>query len=64
MQTALRVTTHVLPGHHLEIIAPEIGEGRCPISELIESLPHRDLEEFKSNMNRWRAEEGRGPAYP
>jgi len=24
----------------------------------------RELEEFKANMNRWRAEEGRGPAYP
>ena len=23
----------------------------------------RDLEEFKANMNRWRAEEGRPPAY-
>jgi len=24
----------------------------------------RELEEFKANMNRWRAEEGRGPVYP
>ena len=24
----------------------------------------RELEEFKSNMNRWRAEEGRGYVYP
>jgi hypothetical protein len=24
----------------------------------------RELEEFKANINRWRAEEGRGPAYP
>ena len=24
----------------------------------------RELEEFKANMNRWRAEEGRAPAYP
>lgn len=29
MQTALKVTTHVLPGHRLEIIAPELTEGRA-----------------------------------
>jgi len=27
MQTALRVTTRVLPGHRLEIVAPELTDG-------------------------------------
>ncbi len=26
MQTALKVTTHVLPGHRVEIVAPELAE--------------------------------------
>ncbi len=29
MQTALRVTTQVLPGHRLEIVAPELAEGEA-----------------------------------
>ncbi len=28
MQTALKITTHILPGHRLEIVAPELAEGQ------------------------------------
>ncbi len=55
MQTALRMETTILPGHRLEIIAPELPEGarvevivvfpetspprRVSMLEFIESLP-------------------------
>ena len=29
MQTALRVTTRVLPGHRVEIVAPELPDGEA-----------------------------------
>ena len=29
MQTALRVTTHLLPGHRVEIVAPELPDGEA-----------------------------------
>jgi len=28
MQTALKITTHVLPGHRVEIVAPELADGQ------------------------------------
>lgn len=55
MQTALRLETTVLPGHRLEVSAPELPEGvkvevivvlpeqsnprRMPMLEFLESLP-------------------------
>jgi len=55
MQTALRLETTVLPGHRLEVIAPELPEGakvevivllpekpappRISVLEFLESLP-------------------------
>lgn len=55
MQSALRVTTKVLPGHRVEVIMPELPEGEsvevlvvpkqpapetlCAMLDLIDSLP-------------------------
>ncbi len=39
MQTALKITTHVLPGHRLEIVAPELADGQRVEVSVVASEP-------------------------
>jgi hypothetical protein len=48
MQTALRVETTVLPGHRLELSAPELPEGATV--EVIVLLPERAKSQFGSAL--------------
>jgi len=48
MQTALRMETTVLPGHRLEISAPELPEGAKV--EVIVVLPEKSQPQFASAL--------------
>ncbi len=48
MQTALRMETTVLPGHRLEVTAPELPEGARV--EVIVVLPQRSEPQFDSAL--------------
>jgi hypothetical protein len=48
MQTALRLETTILPGHRLEISAPELPEGATV--EVIVVLPQRPQPQFASAL--------------
>jgi hypothetical protein len=48
MQTALRMETTVLPGHRLELSAPELPEGATV--EVIVILPGRARPQFRSAL--------------
>ncbi len=39
MQTALKITTHVLPGHRVEIVAPELADGQRVEVSVVASEP-------------------------
>lgn len=49
MQTALRTQTTVLPGHRLELIAPELPEGAKV--EVIVVLPEKAESRFASALD-------------
>lgn len=44
MQTALRVTTRVLPGHRVEIVAPELPDGEAVDVFVVMPAPVRSTE--------------------
>jgi hypothetical protein len=48
MQAALRMETTVLPGHHLEVTAPELPEGATV--EVIVVLPETPKPQFGSAL--------------
>jgi hypothetical protein len=48
MQTALRLETTILPGHRLEISAPELPEGTTV--EVIVVLPQKPQPQFASAL--------------
>ncbi len=48
MQTALRLETTVLPGHRLEVVAPELPEGAKV--EVIVVLPAKPQPQFGSAL--------------
>jgi hypothetical protein len=49
MQTALRMETTVLPGHRIEVIAPELPEGAKV--EVTVVLPERPKPQFGSALD-------------
>lgn len=53
MQTALRVTTHVLPGHRVEIIAPELTDGDAVEVFVVMSRPAEPPSEVPARGSVW-----------
>ena len=53
MQTALRVTTRVLPGHRVEIVAPELTDGEAVEVFVVMPSPADPLPEAQMHGSVW-----------
>ena len=53
MQAALRVTTRVLPGHRLEIVAPELTDGDAVDVFVVIPRPAEPLHEIPTRGSVW-----------